>query len=370
AFLKESSEKPEVYDAAMCLFENNDGHAMSRHLAYSKEEGGFYAGIMDTQLTLRTAMEVNGASVIYDLLFHSNGIMHARTKTTGYIITSFFASSEQPYGHRVHNKLLGNIHQDMVNIKIDIDTNGQSNRYETLDIKQETVMSTAFPDKAYSQTRFNSSLKSTEKESVYDFDFSQPKYHIVHNNEKRNKYNEKRAYRIEVRDVAKSLLESDLANENSIPWARHQIVVTKHKEEEASSSSVYALLDSQDPAVDFSKYYEDDENIVDQDLVFWVTAGSHHIPRSEDIPNAATVGSHMSVFLSPHNYFDESPSAALRDAIYITYKDPKDPSKGVRVDRNGNSRQQCVIPKPSLEDDLEKNPDRALESRRPKSTDI
>ncbi|BFZ22718.1 hypothetical protein BsWGS_25757 [Bradybaena similaris] len=366
-FLNQEAEEPEVYDTAMCLFENNDGHAVGRHLAYSKTEGGFYGGVMDTQLTLRAALEVNGANVIYDLLFHSNGFMHARIEPTGYIIASFFAPSEQPYGHRVHDNIIGSIRQDLVSLKIDVDVNGQSNRYETLDIKREKVMATAFPGKLYSQTRINSSLKATEKEAVYDFDFTQPRYHIVHNNDKRNKFNEKRAYRIEVRDMAKNLLEENVANEKSISWARHQLVVTKRKDEEASSSSMYALMDSQDPVVDFSKYYEDDEDIMDQDLVVWVSAGSHYIPRSEDIPNVATLGHHMSVFIAPHNYHDENPSVSLRDAIYIEYKDPKDPSKGVKVDRNGNSRDQCVIPKSTLEDDLDKNPDRVLETRRPES---
>ena len=40
--------------------------------------------------------------------------------------------------------------------------------------------------------------------------------------------------------------------------------------------------------IDFRKYLMDNDSIVNEDLVAWVTIGAMHIPHSEDLPNTAT----------------------------------------------------------------------------------
>ena len=51
------------------------------------------------------------------------------------------------------------------------------------------------PTATYSQTRFDRNLRRTEEDAVYKFNFDTPKYHIVHNNDKRTKYDVPRAFR-------------------------------------------------------------------------------------------------------------------------------------------------------------------------------
>lgn len=64
--------------------------------------------------------------------------------------------------------------------------------------------------------------------------------------------------------VSKSLFPENEGNEPTFSWARHQLVVTKHKDEEFLSSSSYGMFDSADPVVNFTKFYEDNESIVDE----------------------------------------------------------------------------------------------------------
>ena len=45
---------------------------------------------------------------------------------------------------------------------------------------------------------------------------------------------------------------------------RLQVAVTKRKEEEECSSSVYASMDSFDPVMNFQSYIDDNESIVDE----------------------------------------------------------------------------------------------------------
>lgn len=128
--------------------------------------------------------------------------------------------------------------------------------------------------------------------------------------------------------------------------SRYKVAITKYKDSEQTSSSLYSQNNIWSPAVDFSKYIADDESIEDQvgkivgyiilkldkvaegfymmrmksclqDLVAWVTTGFLHIPHAEDIPNTVTVGNGGGVLLRPHNYFDEDPSIHSADSVYI-----------------------------------------------------
>ncbi|BFZ22790.1 hypothetical protein BsWGS_25829 [Bradybaena similaris] len=362
AFVSQTKRQPDVYKASMCLFEHNNGYPLRRHLAYSFEEGSFYGGMMDYVLTLRSALTIDNYDYIIDFIFHHNGVVEARLMSTGYILSLFYTTPERPYGYNIHDHILGNVHHHLAHFKVDLDVGGTCNRYETLDISEETVPMTAFPERQYSQARFKANLKRTELEAVHDFDFNKPKYHVVHNAAETTDRNEIKGYRIQMNGASKNLVAPDFGNEKTISWARHQMVVTRHKDDEVSSSSIYGMHDSLRPAVDFTTFYKDNETIVDKDLVFWITSGLHHIPHTEDLPVTPTVGNHLTFFLLPYNYFPECPSMGSRDAIYVEHKDPLHPELGVKVDRNGNSRDQCVTPRSTLEEDLEQNPNQILES--------
>ncbi|CAG5131613.1 unnamed protein product [Candidula unifasciata] len=362
AFMSIKKREPEVYKAAQCLFEHNNGYPLRRHLAYQFEEGSFYGGMLDYVLTLRSALTIGNYDYIIDFIFHHNGVVETRLMSTGYIQTLFYATTERPYGFNIHQNTLGNVHHHLAHFKADVDVGGTSNRYETLDISEERVALTAFPDLQYSQTRFKASLKKTELQAVYDFNFNKPKYHVVHNNAKRTDRNEIKGYRVQMNCGSKNLVAEDFGNEKTVSWARNQMVVTRQKDDEISSSSIYGMHDSLQPTVDFTTFYSDNETIVDQDLVFWITAGLHHIPHTEDFPVTPTVGNHLTFLLLPFNYFPECPSMGSRDAIYVEHKDPDHHELGVKVERNGNSREQCVMPRSTLEEDLAKDPNQILQS--------
>lgn len=104
--------------------------------------------------------------------------------------------------------------------------------------------------------------------------------------------------------------------EKAMGWARYKLAVTKRKDEEAESSSIYNQNDPWSPTVTFSKFI-DNENIQNQDLVAWITVGFLHIPHSEDLPNTATPGNAVGFFLRPYNYFDIDPSVHSPDGVYF-----------------------------------------------------
>ncbi|CAL1529259.1 unnamed protein product [Lymnaea stagnalis] len=364
-FSGQTTADPVEHLRSFCLFENNNGYPLRRHLSYSNAEGAFYGGILDSVLTLRSAVTIVNYDYIFDFILHQNGVIETRVMSTGYILPTFYSTAEQPYGFKIEKDLLGPIHHHMFHFKADLDISGTSNRYETLNIKSEKVELRTVPGRSYFQTKYERSLKATEKEALFKYNFDLPKYHVVHNNAIKTNHGEIKAYRIALHGMSKQLLPENEDNEGTLPWARHQLVVTKHKDDEQVSSSPYAMWDSLNPVTDFSKFYEDDENIVDEDLVFWITSGMHHIPHTEDLPLTPTVGNHLTFFLLPYNYFKECPSVASRDHIRIELKDRNDPKQGVKVERNGNSYDTCSLPQVAKEYDtlLEENPDIVLQSR-------
>uniref|UniRef100_A0A8D2M9J9 Amine oxidase n=1 Tax=Zonotrichia albicollis TaxID=44394 RepID=A0A8D2M9J9_ZONAL len=80
------------------------------------------------------------------------------------------------------------------------------------------------------------------------------------------------------------------------PWPRYQLAVTRRKEEEPASTSVYNQNDPWTPTVAFADFINN-ETITNQDLVAWITVGFLHVPHAEDIPNTVTVGNSVGFFL-------------------------------------------------------------------------
>ena len=75
--------------------------------------------------------------------------------------------------------------------------------------------------------------------------------------------------------MSKQLLPADMNNEISISWARHQMAVTKMKNDERQSSSHYGLFDSLLPTVNFTEFLADNDSIVDEVSIV-EDSGQHH----------------------------------------------------------------------------------------------
>ncbi|CAL1528469.1 unnamed protein product [Lymnaea stagnalis] len=363
--------EPAVFPQSICIFENNLGTPLRRHHSYSKDDGGFYGGLMDSALVVRSIHTVDNYDYIIDFIFHQNGALGVTVGQTGYLLTNMFAPQDKPYGVRLTELITGAVHLHVANFKVDMDINGTSNRYETLDIQEETVqlrqvsISDSPTQTEYSQTKFSYTLKTSEKRATYQHDFEKPMYHIFHNEATANKYGEKKAYRIVNNGMAKQLLKLDVGDESTQPWARYQMAVTQHKDSEQTSSSPYSQWNGDKKIVDFQSFVDDDENIVDKDLVAWVTLGVHHIPHSEDLPVTTTSGKHQSFYLYPYNYFPECPSMASRDSVRISHVDPDEPEMGLLFEGGDDSDAPgatCEYKPYDTTSVWRKDPDRVLET--------
>ncbi|XP_074835332.1 amine oxidase [copper-containing] 3-like isoform X2 [Carettochelys insculpta] len=190
-------------------------------------------------------------------------------------------------------------------------------------MKFNTVQAPWSPEHQIQQPSLTQEILDTEDKAVFPLHSKMPRYiHFATNRE--NKWGHQRGYRVQVVSFAGDPLPEASSMERSVSWGRYKLAVTKRKEQELTSTSIYNQNDPWTPTVAFADFI-DNETIVNEDLVAWITVGFLHVPHAEDIPNTATVGNGVGFFLRPYNYFDEDPSIRSPDGIY--FRSDQDPGR-------------------------------------------
>ncbi|XP_074553674.1 primary amine oxidase, liver isozyme-like [Halichoeres trimaculatus] len=299
---------------SICVFEHNMGQPLRRHFADFFHNS--YGGMVNSALVFRTITAIGNYDYMWDFIFFQSGSVEAMVHATGYISSSYLVDGNLKYGHQVADKVLGNIHTHFINFKVDLDVLGQKNFFQTKDMKYVNKSLPWMPERHAMVPELVENQLKTEQEAALRYDQKTPRYlHIASN--KTNRWGHHRSYRLQVFSFTGDHLPESQTDERAMSWARYKVAITKHKDSEQTSSSLYSQNNIWTPAVDFSKYIEDNESIENEDLVAWVTTGFLHIPHAEDIPNTVTVGNGGGVLLRPHNYFDEDPSVHSADAVFI-----------------------------------------------------
>ncbi|KAM9345895.1 retina-specific copper amine oxidase [Symphorus nematophorus] len=305
---------PARFRNSICVFEHNMGQPLRRHFADFFHNS--YGGMVNSALVFRTITAIGNYDYMWDFIFYQSGSVEAKVHATGYISSSYLMDGSLRYGHQVAKNVLGNLHTHFINFKVDLDVLGVKNNFHTKDMEYVNVSLPWMPDHYAMVPQLVEKQLKTEQDAALRYGTKTPRYlHIA--SRKKNRWGHERSYRLQVFSFTGDHLPESEPEERAMSWARYKVAITKHKDLEQTSSSLYSQNNIWTPAVDFSKYLADNENIEDEDLVAWVTTGFLHIPHAEDIPNTVTVGNGGGVLLRPHNYFDEDPSIHSADSVYI-----------------------------------------------------
>ncbi|NXY83474.1 AOC1 oxidase, partial [Alcedo cyanopectus] len=302
------ADGPVRFSRAICVFELPTGVPLRRHFD-SDFQGGFnfYAGLEGQALVLRTTSTVYNYDYIWDFLLYPNGVMEAKVHATGYIHATFYTPQGRRYGSRVHSHVLGNLHTHLVHYKVDLDIAGTGNSFETMDVSFENISNPWSPGARVVQPWSRSQLPQSL--------------------------------------AARPFCVRRWADLTPVP-RRYHLAVTRHHDNEPSSSSIYTQNEPWQPLVSFESFLRDNETIENQDLVAWVTVGFLHVPHAEDIPNTATPGNAVGFFLRPFNFFDEDPSVASLSPVIVRPLDPPTFSR-LQIQRwTPASPGPCVAPGP------------------------
>ncbi|KAL4229582.1 tryptamine:oxygen oxidoreductase (deaminating) [Mactra antiquata] len=333
SFILANSENVKAFKDNICVFENYGAQPVARQQINTFDNGyESYRGVSNYHLVIRSIASMWNSNFVFDYILHNNGAIETKVSKTGSIRATFHSVDGSSYNSPTVDHVFGEINVDLFNYKIDLDIAGVTNRYSTIDLDLDSVL------ERNRNPQLNIKTQTINKESIDNIhDANKFQYHLFTGASEV----ESKAYRI----LNKSPVPGSLSTsgKSGLPsWATNPIIITKRKERERSSSCIFVNYDSLSSINNFDKFIDGD-SIANEDLVAWVTVGSHHIPGSEDIPTIQTTWNTHSFILVPHNYFTHSPDVNDKDTMVI--KPSNDPDRKYSMVIYGDTHETMCIPK-------------------------
>ncbi|TIB73500.1 hypothetical protein E3Q23_03021 [Wallemia mellicola] len=306
-----------VKNDTICMFEHDLQKPLSRHSQSS--DSGSTRGVA---FEIRSIYTVGNYDYLLSFLLYPEGSIEIEVAASGYLQTTYFDPFGSSYGTRVSSTSSGSIHDHVIPFKVDLDIAGKENSIEK---RQVFVSEDKFDwmdddEPPVRQKKIKSSVMNREQDAIIDWDGNTSSLWLIGNQNSTNTYGYPRSYRIIPHSVIHNIVDGYKMERNA-KFADHHAFVTVNKDNERSASSFFNAFLPQRPPVDFTKFYEDNEMIRQQDLTLWCSVGFRHIPRAEDVPNTLFIAAKSSLSFSPFNYGNETLSRDLRNSYYAVADD-------------------------------------------------
>ncbi|KAH7000475.1 copper amine oxidase [Ilyonectria destructans] len=309
------SETTHTHLNSICLFEFDADHPMARH-----SSAEYVTATKNVYFTVRSVSTVGNYDYMFSYSFFMDGSIAVEVRASGYIQAAFFAKNHD-YGFHIHDQLSGSMHDHVLNFKADFDILGTEN---TVQLMEQVPHKTTYPwskGKVFNTMKLNRSYVENEDEGQFNWGYNNQKQVFVVNQDENNKYGEHRGYRILPYTGAAHLTVKDSSVlKNSAKWAEHDIMVSRRKDTEPRSTHTYNNQDTENPPVDFSKFF-DSESLNQTDLVLWLNLGMHHVPHTGDLPTTVFTTAHSGIQFMPTNYFNVGANVETVNMVRVNYKD-------------------------------------------------
>ncbi|KAJ7763953.1 amine oxidase catalytic domain-containing protein [Mycena maculata] len=326
---------------AICVFERDSGKPLSRHAGYMKGEMGALKGY---ELVVRTISTVGNYDYLFDYTFQLDGTLEVRLSASGYLQGAWWDDAETSYGTKIRDTYMGSVHDHVINYKFDFDIAGTRNSLMAITLENEVVHQPWFDDdwgQDVHQQKVVRTMVRNESDALLDYPKNLEGAYVIVNEEELNRWGYPRGYAIHpgVSPIHLTNLNSKRTQHNA-NFGKHHLAVSRRKDSEPSSSSMWNLNLPGAPPVDFYKFF-DGESLEQEDLTAWVNLGMHHIPRAEDSPMTLTNIATSSVLLTPFNFNDWDPSMESMNAIILNVPEP---GEEWSADENGVEIAYCLPP--------------------------
>ncbi|KAJ6512644.1 amine oxidase catalytic domain-containing protein [Mycena sanguinolenta] len=327
---------------AICVFERDSGKPLSRHTGYMKGEMGAIKGY---ELVVRTISTVGNYDYLFDYTFQLDGTLEVRISASGYLQGAWWDDAEMSYGTKIRDTYMGSIHDHVVNYKFDFDIAGTRNSLMAVSLENEVVEQPWFDDdwgRDVHQQKIVRTMIRNESDALLDYPKNYEGVYAIVNEEELNRWGNPRGYAIHpgISPIHLTNLNSK-RTKNNVNFAKHHLAVSRRKDSEPSSSTLWNINLPGAPPVDFYDFF-DGESLEQEDLTAWVNLGMHHIPRAEDSPMTLTNIATSSVLLTPFNFNDWDPAMESMNAIVIDVPQPGEAWSG---NENGVEIEYCVPPR-------------------------
>ncbi|ORY25514.1 copper amine oxidase [Naematelia encephala] len=323
---------------AICVFERESGRPLSRHTGWVEGEMGAVKGY---ELVVRSVSTVGNYDYIFDYTFQLDGTIEIRLSASGYLQGGLWKPEQAPYGHSIGPDAMGSLHDHIINYKIDFDIAGTANSFMSVALEMEDKDEAWFNDDWGPMTRQQRLVRRMlPEESLLNFPQNAEGAYVVTNEQAFNTFGNPRGYTIHPGPLCHLTNLDAKRTENNVNWAKHHLAVSRRKDTEPKSSSMWNMNLPGKPPVNFYNFF-DNETISQEDLVVWLNLGTHHIPRAEDSPNTLTNIATSYVLLAPWNFNDYDVSLESRNSVLLD-------SKGQWVVQEAVKPKTCV-PEPPEE---------------------
>ncbi|GAA5845868.1 hypothetical protein JCM3766R1_004638 [Sporobolomyces carnicolor] len=308
-----ANEVSTTHKKSICFFENDESYPMTRHA-----NGQYVAATKNIAFKMRSASTVGNYDYSFTYTFYLDGTIEIGVSASGYIQSAYYAAN-QDYGYHIHDGLSGSMHTHVLNWKVDVDILGTKN---TVGFHKVVADDIKYP---WSETprktmRLERSELKNENDSKLNWPANSQAMYLIYNKEEKNKFGEDRAWRImPARGGGIHFAMNESSNlGKTMGFATHHLYVTKHHDSEAEVAHRNNAYDPYHPIVDFGEYFNG-ENLEQEDLVFWVNSGMHHVPSTSDLGNTVQTTAQGSFMLSPHNYLLRDPSRQTKQMVRLNY---------------------------------------------------
>ncbi|GFZ48473.1 Copper amine oxidase 1 [Saitozyma sp. JCM 24511] len=241
--------------------------------------------------------------------FALDGSIELEVKATG-IVNAYCLGPNEPRDPSHEVEVAPNIaaqhHQHLFSYRIDPMLDGLNNSVVQVDSVQDDEdvgSATNFYGNGFKTVK---TVYKTAKGAVADYDATKARCWVIENpNKKHYCTGGNVGYKLMSKDMPPLLAKPGSLVWNRAPFARHNMFVTPHSDEEIFPSELHINQHPGGEDFGLQTWVNRDENVENADIVAWPCFGVTHISRPEDWPIMPV--EILRVHLKPSGFFDRNP---------------------------------------------------------------
>jgi primary-amine oxidase len=248
-----------VSQNAICIFEQDIGHPLSRHRAGGGDNVyGFrnFGSTKGSALVVRSIATVGNYDYMFDYVFNVDASLEVVVRASGYLQSSFYFKDQGAWGPRIQQATQGSLHDHILTWKADFDIVDTENVLEVTELAAINTTQPWFPE-----------LGTFEQLTLHNYTLAQEQQwnwapngqamYAVNSKGRTNKWGQSRGYRIVPRlsNIHLSTLQSPWSRSN-MGYAKSHLAVTRQHDTEPYANSVQNLNMPWRPQQDFMRLFD------------------------------------------------------------------------------------------------------------------
>ena len=287
-----------VIENAICLHEEDVG-LLWKHWDWRTNEAEVRRS---RRLVVSSIASVGNYEYGFYWYFYQDGTIAFEVKLTGIINTAGGEpGAPARFGTEVAPGVIGQIHQHIFNVRLDMAVDGEANSVVEVDFHTMEPGPDNPHDNAFCSAE---TVLATERTARRRANPAHARYWMIVNPHVRNALGQNTAYRLMPHGAVPCFTSERALVSRRAGFVRNHLWVTPFAEDERFPAGRYVNQSSGEDGIDV--WTEQDRNVEDTDIVVWHTFGHHHLPRPEDFPVQPVVSTGFT--LQPFGFFDRNPA--------------------------------------------------------------